>query len=189
MNLAHEVLPATFVLYAGLRYGWNQTQVGLTLAGVGVCSAVVQAALVRRAVARFGERAALVGGLVFGGVGFAIYGLAPTGALFWLGVPVMALWGLAGPSAQGLMSRQVGPSQQGQLQGLLSSVRGIAGLLGPALFTQTFAAFIAPGRPYVPGAAFLLAALVVLLSGSVAWAVTRRQRVSVQVTSPAEPSA
>ncbi|MGB6397214.1 MAG: MFS transporter, partial [Bradyrhizobium sp.] len=41
-QLAHVVLPSTFVLYATYRYGWNATTVGLTLALVGVCSMAVQ---------------------------------------------------------------------------------------------------------------------------------------------------
>ena len=55
-QVAHQVLPAVFVLYAAYRYGWGETNVGLTLAFVGVCSAVVQGALVGPVVARLGER-------------------------------------------------------------------------------------------------------------------------------------
>lgn len=169
-SLAHEVLPATFVLYANHRYGWGERAVGLTLAGVGVCSSIVQAGLVRPAVARFGERRVLLTGLFFGAVGFAIYGVAWSGAVFWMGVPAMALWGLTGPAVQGLMTRRVNPSEQGRLQGTYSSLRGIAGMIGPALFTQTFAFFIGVHRGWqLPGAPFLLATL--LLAGSLALAV------------------
>ena len=66
-------------------------------------------------------------GLLAGALGMAIYGLAPTGPLFWLGVPVMALWGLAGPAIRSMMSRLVSPSEQGQLQGANSRSRSIAG--------------------------------------------------------------
>jgi DHA1 family tetracycline resistance protein-like MFS transporter len=156
-NLAHEVLPNVFVLYAGYRYGWDERAVGLTLAGVGVCAAVVQGGLVQPVVRRLGERGALLVGLIFGAAGFAIYGLAPTGLLFCVGVPVMTLWGLSGPAAQGLMTRRVQPSEQGQLQGANSSLRGIAGLFGPGLFTLTFATFIGAWRDWhLPGAPFLL---------------------------------
>ncbi len=79
--------------------------------------------------------------------------------LFLIGVPLQALWGLDGPAAQGLMTRRVDASEQGQLQGALSSLRGIAGLIGPGLFTLTFAHFIGPGSGLqLPGAPFLLAA-------------------------------
>jgi DHA1 family tetracycline resistance protein-like MFS transporter len=87
----------------------------------------------------------------------------------------MALWGLASPSAMGLMSHLVGPSEQGQLQGANASLMGIASLIGPGLFTQTFALFIAAGSAWhLPGAPFLLAALLVVASIAVAWRATAK---------------
>jgi DHA1 family tetracycline resistance protein-like MFS transporter len=173
-SLAHEVLPQVSVLYAGYRYGWNERDVGFMLAGVGVCAAVVQAGLVQPVVRRFGERATLLAGLLFGAAGFAIYGLAATGTVFWIGVPVMSLWGLSGGATQGLMTRRVQPSEQGQLQGANSSVRGIAGLIGPGLFTLTFAGSIGAWRDWnLPGAAFLLAALLLVVAVAVTWRVTK----------------
>src|SRR5262249_50389366 len=151
----HFVLQSTFVLYAGHRYGWDERTVGLSLALVGVCASIVQGGLVRHVVARLGERPTLLVGLLFGASGFATYGLAPSSAFFWLGIPLNALWGLAGPAAQGLMSRQVEASEQGRLQGALASLAAIAGIVGPSMFTATFARAIEPGRIYLPGAPFL----------------------------------
>jgi DHA1 family tetracycline resistance protein-like MFS transporter len=111
--------------------------------------------------------------LLFGAAGFAVFGFAPSGAMLWLGIPVMALWGLFGPAAQSLMTRRVGPSEQGQLQGAIHGLRGISGLIGPGLFTLTFAFAIGAGQAWhLPGAPFLLAAG--LLAGGVllAWRVT-----------------
>lgn len=174
-NLAHAVLPSMFVLYVGYRYGWGERAVGLTLAVIGVFSVVVQGGLVRPVVQWLGERRALLAGLVCGSAGFAIYGLAPSGRAFWIGIPFMALWGLAGAASQGLMTRRVGGSEQGQLQGANSSVRGITELIGPGLFTQTFAFFIGAGAAWhLPGAPFLLAALLLAAALPLAWQVTRR---------------
>lgn len=100
-------------------------------------------------------------GLAFGVVGFAVYGLATTGAVFWIGIPLMSLWGFFGPTAQGSMTRRVDPSEQGRLQGAISGLRGITGMAGPALFTMTFATFISSQRQWeLPGAPFLLASLM-----------------------------
>ena len=174
MQLAHVVLPSVTVLYMGYRYGWNELQVGLVLAGVGVCSMIVQGALVKPVVARLGERRALATGLLFGAAGFMMYGLAATGAVFLAAIPVMALWGFANASAQSLMSRHVSPTEQGQLQGANASITAVAGLFGPGLFTQTFAAFIDPRSTYhLPGAPFLLASAILLLAGAIGWMATR----------------
>jgi DHA1 family tetracycline resistance protein-like MFS transporter len=173
-QLAHQALPSVFVLYASYRYGWDQKVIGLTLTGVGVCSMIVQGGLVRPVVAKIGERAALIIGLTAGAVGFALYGLAPTGEIFWLGIPVMSLWGLASPSAQGLMTRRVAADEQGRLQGAIGSIMGITGVIGPGLFTQIFAAFIGPEADWhLPGAAFVLAGILLGVGALLAWAVTR----------------
>jgi len=173
-QVAHVALPAVFVLYAGYRYGWDERAVGFTLALVGVCAVVVQAGLVGRAVKALGERRTLVIGLVCGAVGFAVYGVAPTGALFCLGIPVMALWGLASPAAGGLMSTRVSPSEQGQLQGANASIQSIANLVAPGIFALLFSYAIGGGRAWnLPGAPFLLAAAMLVAAMGLAWWVTR----------------
>ncbi len=170
--LAHQVLPSVFVLYASFRYGWNEEMVGLTLAIVGVCGMVVQGGVVKRVVADFGERRTLLAGLLFGMGGFLIYGLAPAGIIFLIGIPVFSLMGLSGPSMQGLMTRHVQPSQQGQLQGANNSIMGVAGVIGPGIFTLTFASFIgAQNNWHLPGAPFLLAVLMLAMAFILAWKV------------------
>jgi MFS transporter, DHA1 family, tetracycline resistance protein len=164
-QLAHVVLPSTFVLYATYRYGWDTTTVGLTLAAVGICSMVVQGTTIGPIVKRFGERRALLLGLGCGAAGFLIFGAAPNGPMFWVGIPVMALWGVAGAATQALMTQSVAPDQQGQLQGATASVQSVSQLLGPFLFTLTFAYFIGAEAPIkLPGAPFLLACVLLLLA-------------------------
>jgi MFS transporter, DHA1 family, tetracycline resistance protein len=173
-NLAHVVLPSISVLYMFYRYGWDERIVGLTLAGVGVASIVVQGAIAGPVTKRIGERAALMIGLVFGVAGFLVFAFAQTGAVFWIGIPLLALWGLESPATMALMSRRVGPSEQGQLQGATASLTGIANLLGPGLFTLVFAFAIGTGRDWQqPGAPFVIAALLIAVAGILAWRVTR----------------
>jgi DHA1 family tetracycline resistance protein-like MFS transporter len=187
--LAHESLPSMFVLYTDYRYHWGEAMVGLSLAAVGVCSAIVAAALVGPVVARLGERRSVLWGLGFGLLGFAAYGLAPTGGLFLAGVPFTALWGLAGPATQALLSRRVGPSEQGQLQGAVSSIRGITGMIGPLVFTQVFAAAVSPHRGvHVPGAPYMLAALLLAAALYLAWHVTRPRGATIDPAAASKPS-
>ena len=171
--IAHEALPTTFVLYAMYRYHWNARLIGLAIATVGVCSALVGAGMVQPLVAKFGERRSMLTGLWFNVAGFIAYALAPTGLIFWSAIPVGALGGLSGPPMQGLMTRQVTPTEQGQLQGALGSVRGIAFMIGPVLFSMVFASFIGPYRGWhLPGAPYLLAAALMAIATIVAWRVT-----------------
>lgn len=114
-------------------------------------------------------------GMLCGIAGFAIFAAAPSTAIFVAGVPLLSLWGLASPPMQALMSKRVAPNEQGQLQGALMSLFGVAGMIAPLVFTQVFALAIAPGRAMqLPGAPYWLASA--LLGGSLmlAWSVTRR---------------
>src|SRR5262245_52803148 len=175
--LAHNVLPAVAVLYTSYRYGWSTQTMGLTLAAVGIASGIVQAGLIKPAIRLMGERTTLIVGLLCGVAGFAIYGFAYTGWLFWAGIPVLALWGMGSAAAMGLMSQLVSGSEQGQLQGANASLIALAGLLGPSLFAQTFAWSIAPEATWhFPGAPFLLAAALLAAGTALAWWVTRPEQ-------------
>ncbi len=173
-NFAHYVYPSTFVLFADVSFGWKEKEAGYVLAAVGVCSVIVNALLVGRLVKRLGERRALLFGLGCGVIGFVIYGLAGTGGLFLMGLPISALWGLASPATQALITRQVGPGVQGRVQGALTSLISLAGIVAPALFAGAFGYFIGPRAPvHLPGVSFLIAALLLFGALLVAWRFAR----------------
>jgi DHA1 family tetracycline resistance protein-like MFS transporter len=170
--VAHEVYPTVFVLYGDYRYHWDQRTIGLALALVGVASIVISGGVVGPVAARFGERRSLLAGLFLGALGFVLYGWAASGWIFLVATPINMLWALAGPSSQSMMTQRVSASAQGELQGAIGSVRSIAMLVGPGVFSVTFATFIAPERPLkVPGAPWYLAALLLFVAMAVAWAV------------------
>lgn len=172
--MSQQSLQTVFVLYAQYRYGWDERTVGVCLGVVGVCVAIVQGALVGRVVQRYGERQAIITGLTLGSLGFVIYGLAPTGMWFVAGVPVMSFFGLYGPSAQGLMTKLVSHREQGKLQGALTSVTSITGIVGPSIFSFVFAAFLGPlGSLNQPGAPFVLAGLCLFTGMLIAERITR----------------
>jgi DHA1 family tetracycline resistance protein-like MFS transporter len=171
--LAHEVYSTVWVLYAMYRYNWNEKQIGMSLAVVGITSMITMAGLVGPTVKRIGERKALFAGLFFGGLGFALFGWAPVGWIFFAAIPVNALWGLAGPPSQSMMTQRVSASEQGELQGAMSSMRGLAMIFGPGIFSATFAACIAQGRSF-PAGPWYLAAFILLIALVVAWNVTTK---------------
>lgn len=170
-GLAHHSLPSAFVLYTGYRYGWSVATTGSALALVGVCSVIVQAGLVRPVVATIGERGALLLGSLAGAVGFAAFALGPTAIWMWAAIPVFELMGLAQPAMQALMTRHVGESEQGQLQGANGAIMGVAGIVSPGLFGYSLAWGISQG-PALSGAPFLLAAALMVGAALLGWRVT-----------------
>jgi len=159
LYFAHHVFSAVFVLYAAARYGWGPWQVGLLLALVGALDMVVQGTLTAPMVRRYGDRRTLVVGLGFGVVGMVLMGLAPTGWLFVAAIFPNALWGLAMPTLQSLMTQRVSESEQGQLQGANNSVASIAGVVSPVFFGAVYSASVGPQAriPFI-GTALLIAA-------------------------------
>ncbi|HWU77461.1 MAG TPA: TCR/Tet family MFS transporter [Rhodanobacter sp.] len=182
--LAHYVLQTVFVLYADYRYSWGPQAVGYVLMLVGACDGFVQAVLTGRLAPRFGERRVLIAGMIFGVGAFMVMGLAGSGRAFLFGIPLLALWGLAMPPIQSIMTQQVAPSEQGRLQGAIGSLSSFAGIFGPYLFAQVFALSIAPAsHMHLPGAAFVLSAVLMLVGLVIAVRVTRHLPVALALKS------
>jgi MFS transporter, DHA1 family, tetracycline resistance protein len=156
--LAHNVF-SIWALYAIYRYSWSQGMVGFSLAVVGLCTAAISAGLTPFMVRRFGERRTLYTGQFFGACGMVVAGLAQSGLLFLSSIPIISLWNISMPAAQGIMTRRVSEREQGELQGALGSLRSITFLIGPGLFSWTYGWFIDPQRSlHLSGAPYFLAA-------------------------------
>ncbi len=182
---AHEVVQI-YVLYAIYRYAWPEKTIGLSLAFVGVCTVFISGGMVRPFVARMGERRTLYLGQMLGAVGMVLMGWATTGFLFMIGVVIMSMWSLSGPAAQGMMTHRVSASEQGELQGAISSMRAIAMLIGPGLFSFTFAWFINAQRGWVmPGAPWYLAAVMLFVAMAFAFTVEQPEMRTVPAATPA----
>ena len=155
--VAHNVF-TVWALYAIYRYAWSAGMIGLSLAIVGVCTAVISAGLTPQMVRRFGERRTLYIGQFFGATGMFIAGLARNGAIFLGSIPIISMWNISMPAAQGMMTRRVSEREQGELQGALGSLRSITFIIGPVLFSRVFGWFIDPKHSFqVPGAPYYLA--------------------------------
>ena len=185
-QLAHYVYPSIFVLFADYRYQWGPREVSWVLAVVGVLSIIVNVGLVGRTVKAIGERRTLLLGLACGVAGFVVYGLADHGWLFIVGLPVSALWALAAPATQALITRQVGPEVQGRIQGALMSLTSVAGIIGPLLFANVFALFVSANAPaHVPGAPWFVAAFALACAWAVGWRYARPGEAKGSGASPA----
>jgi DHA1 family tetracycline resistance protein-like MFS transporter len=172
--IAHEVYPTVWVLYCIAVFGWSSAQIGLSLALVGLTSALSSALLVGPIVSRLGERKTLLAGLAVAALANAMLGTAS--AIVFLGGIIVGALALYSPPAIALLSRRVGPSEQGELQGALACVRGISMMIGPGLFAGVFALFMGPWRSlHLQGAPWYLASLLMLIALLIAWRVTGRE--------------
>jgi DHA1 family tetracycline resistance protein-like MFS transporter len=149
-QLASFPLNSILVLFTNYRFHWGPRDVG----------AILTTMVIAAVAARIGERGAVVLGFGFAAVGLCILGLAPNGVIFWVGLGVTVLSSIANPSLQALLTRAVGASEQGELQGAMSSLFGVSRLIGPLIFTTTFAWSLREGRGLgLPGLAIVLGAV------------------------------
>ena len=163
-NFAQQCLQSTWVLYTTYRFDWNTWQQGLSLALFGIMAAIIQAGLLRILLPRLGERRALVIGLLSSMIGFVLYGLATQGWMMYAILVGTALGFIAQPAAQGLIANAVGADEQGTIQGALTSLLSLTGIVAPVTATTIFSRFTSPTQALqVPGAPFFLGAALTLL--------------------------
>ncbi|WP_010187597.1 MFS transporter [Sphingomonas sp. PAMC 26605] len=171
-QIANTVYPGTWAFWATIRFHWSPGAIGLSLTYVGFIMAAVQVLLVGSAIARLGDRRALMVGLVCAIAGFLAFAFIQAGWQVYAIMLLASLQGFVGPAISGLLSRMVGPERQGALQGGLGSLGSVAAIVSPLLMTQALAAGVELG---FPGAAFVLAAVLALAAlGVVVWKVLDR---------------
>jgi DHA1 family tetracycline resistance protein-like MFS transporter len=162
-QVAHDSLPAVWTFYTIEKFGWGQAEIGYSLGFVGVMTAIVMGGLTGVIVKRIGDRNSIVLGFTVMTLAFFGYAFALEGWMVYVAIAVGSLGSIANPSVQSVMSRQVGPSQQGELQGAIASLHSIAAIVSPLVMTQLFSYYShSESAPvYFPGAAFLLAGALV----------------------------
>jgi DHA1 family tetracycline resistance protein-like MFS transporter len=166
-QLSQSMWPNVFVLYAAYRFHWNTATIGLVLMINGGAGIVSQVFLVGPVVRRVGERGALLIGAASGVITMVLTGLAPVGWVYFIAMPFGAVSNFLQAGLLGLMSRRVGPAEQGRLQGANQSLQGLTSIIGPVLYGATFAwavrndpIFHAPGLPILISGGLLVIALV-----------------------------
>jgi len=171
--VAHEALPNLWVLYCIAQFAWDQRSIGLGLALVGVVSSLNAALLVGPVVKHLGERRTILVGLTTFAMGCAL--LANHNVPIAVAGMIVLCLSIYNAPTQSLMSKRVGPSEQGELQGAMGSMRGIAMIISPMIFAATFSQFTGPWRSLnLIGAPFYLAALMLIVAVAVAVRVTTR---------------
>lgn len=174
-RLAHDTLPATWVLYTTYRFNWSEFDNGLSLALVGIAYAIVQGGLTGHIVAKLGERKAIIYGLMIGSMTFLAYGLSTRSWMLYAAIVFGSIGGIAGPAIQSVITKMVPGSEQGAVQGIIASIQSVVAILGPLMATNLFGYFTSSSAPLkLPGAAFLGASLLVAAAALMAVRSARR---------------
>jgi len=163
-QMAHDSLPAVWMFYTREKFGWSEFEVGLSLTFVGIMTLIVMGGLTGTVVPKLGERRSIIIGFLLMTVGFIGYSLAPTGWVLYLAIAIGSLGGIANPAMQSVMSRQAGPSSQGELQGAVASLSSVAAVLSPLIMTRLFSYYSSSEAPlHFPGMPYLVSGVLVFL--------------------------
>lgn len=161
--LTFNVWPSIWAYFTTEAYGWNAQWIGISLAAFGLCMAVAQGTLVGPIIRRLGERRTVLLGSAFETGTYSFLAFNTAGWLALASTPITAMGGITGPALQAMGSRATPEDQQGELQGILTSLNALAMILAPLIMTWVFDRFTHPEAGlYFPGAPFLLSAVLMV---------------------------
>lgn len=163
--IAVHAVQSNWTYYTMLKFNWNEAWVGYSLGFVGIMVAIIQGGLIRIVIPKIGENNSVYLGLALYGLGMLLFAFATNTLMMFLFIIPYTLGGFCGPALQGIISNQVPPTEQGELQGALTSLMSATSIFGPLLMNGLFAYFTGPNTPYYfPGAPFILGALLFAMS-------------------------
>lgn len=168
--IAAHAVQSTWTFFTIERFSWSKAMVGYSLGMAGLCVAIVQGGLIRIINPLLGPNRSVYVGMMMYAVGLSLFAFSNQGWMMFVFLIPYCLGGIAGPSLQGIISNQVPANEQGELQGALTSLISVTSIIGPPLMTNLFAFFTRKNSViYFPGAAFMMGAILVSISGFLAW--------------------
>ncbi|WP_113661251.1 TCR/Tet family MFS transporter [Pedobacter nanyangensis] len=163
--IAAQSTQTVWSFYTQEKFHWNETWIGYSLGFVGLTVAIVQGGLIRIIIPKFGQKKSIMFGLSLYVLGFVLFAFASKGWMMFAFMVPYALAGITGPAIQGIISTQVKPDEQGELQGIMTSFMSLASIIGPLLMSYLFAHFTSKQTSiYFPGAPFMMGAVLTCVS-------------------------
>ncbi len=167
--LAAQAVQSNWSFFTEHVFSWTKKQIGFSLAIVGLLVGGVQAGLTPVIGPKLGNEKSIYLGLVLYSIGLLLFAFANQSWMMYAFLVPYCLGGIANPALQATISAHVSPKEQGQLQGVLTSLMSLTTVLGPLIITNLFsyftsskAPFYFPGIPFVAGAIFMIASLFVI---------------------------
>ena len=167
VQIGNWVYPSVWSFWAKANFSWTTSMIGVSLAAYGVGIAFVQGVVIRhKKVESFGPRKVIIFCLLIGAFALSGFGSISAGWLVFVLIPLAALSEMFDPTIKAYLSNQVEANKQGELQGILFSIRGVTTFLSPLVMTFIFRVFSNSDNnyPYIPGMPFIFAAALLLIA-------------------------
>ena len=167
VQIGNWVYPSVWSFWTKANFGWTTSMIGVSLAAYGVGIAFVQGVVIRqKKIENFGPRKVIVFCLLIGAFALSGFGSISAGWLVFVLIPLAALSEMFDPTIKAYLANQVEANKQGELQGILFSIRGVTTFLSPLFMTFIFRVFSNSDNtyPYIPGMPFIFAAALLLIA-------------------------
>jgi len=161
-EVANLVYPTLWAFWGREVFGWDGFTIGLTLSGYGILIAAVQAGVLPQLTKRYGDYKTLLFATACSVVGLIAFGLTNAAWIVALVMPIAALADMAPPLMTAVAANRVGEDMQGLVQGVIASLSSVAAVAAPLFLTGVFEHFVSGDALYLPGAPFLVAAVLVI---------------------------
>lgn len=167
INTAAHAVQSTWSYYTLEKFGWDEKMVGISLGFMGILLMIVQAGLIRIIIPKIGIPKAIIAGIILYIISFPLFGFATQGWMLYIISLPYVLAGITGPALQSHISNIIPQNEQGQIQGGITSIIALTGIIGPLIMTNLFSIFSKKtdsSLPYFPGMPYIFATLLTIVS-------------------------
>lgn len=178
MAIAGHSMPSVWAYFTIEKFGWDTELIGYSLAILGLLSIIIQSWLVGILAKRFGDEKMTILGLLFSITGYLLIAFSNVEWLLFPAMVINVIGSVQRTGFQSIISSQVSKREQGELQGSLSSLLGLATIISPPVLTMIFTHFTKDENTsiYFPGAPYLLATLLTAISLLIMFVNYKRQK-------------
>ena len=175
LYVGSHAVQSNWSFYTMYRFNWDERMVGISLGIIGLLVGLVQGVLIRWINPKIGNVKCIYIGLLLYTIGMFLFAFATESWMIFLFLIPYCLGGIAGPALQAVVSENVKPSEQGEIQGTLASLMSASAIIGPPMMASIFYFFTHDEAPFkFPGAPFVLGGVLMLISTVLAYRTLRK---------------
>lgn len=168
-EFANMVYVTLWAFWGREVFGWDGFTIGLSLSAYGVLVALVQAVALPQLTRRLGDYRTLMLGMAAAILGFLGFGFAGAWWFVAIVLPIAAFSDMCPPLLTAFAANRVGEDVQGLVQGVIAALSSVAAVLAPLIMTGLFERAVSSPDFYMPGAPFLLGAVMIVLIVPLTW--------------------
>ncbi len=164
--LANMSVHAVWNYYASVKFNWTAGQIGISLAMVGICVGILQGALAGKIIKKWGEEKSSKIGILVLIVSTLLFGIIPYGWMMYVVILPYCFCGIFDPAVRSMVSGEVPDNEQGELQGIFTSLMSLAEIIGPVIMLTIFYQFSQFGKSnhLAYGMPFFISAILGLIA-------------------------